>query len=375
MKQDAKTLPTEPPVKFQITAQEHFDFSSPAYRNLFEHSGATAFQSPFWLDHFYRKLVRQVGAQPLIITVHLEGSRTPDAVIPLVREKYYGFHILQPADLGIADYNSIIGERHVLNLLASNSDFKSQLIRCLDPFDIVLFRKQRPDTFDAGLLFNQVRMTPSVSSAYEIDLEAGYDQWFKTTLSRNMRKGLKRKRNLLEREIGSLEFQELSDPQEIRQAFETMQSLRADRFKTDLLSKPEYFDFYLDVAISGSQSGETSTLVGKSKGNLVTVEFGLRQNERFLFLLGAFSGAEEHRKYSLGLMGLNEVIRQKAEQGFEKFDLTIGDEPYKQSFGAKQVALTNVSVTNGLRGQAAFTAYQSTGPGRRLLKMLMPGFS
>lgn len=360
---------------FKLEALDRYDFLSDSYRQLFEQSNATAFQSPLWLSFFYRDLVPALGADPIIIVVYLDSSPQPVLVLPYVRQKYFGFNIMQPADLGVADYNAVVGSSDVLPGLAKEPEFKRQLAAVLKPCDILLFRKERPDAFSICNLFESVRETPSVGSAYEVEMDTDYDSWFKATLSKNSRKGLARKRRGFCQEHGDLNFREVSDPVGIRRAFDFMREQRTLRYKDDLFSRPAYFEFYLKVAIAGAETGFASTFVGETTDGLITVDFGVIHADRHLFLMSAFSGAEAHRKYSLGLLAVSEVIKAGREKGLSTFDLTIGDEPYKQSFGVEKISLTNVSIVNGMRGRAAFTAYQSAGPLRKMLKTLMPDFN
>ncbi|MCV0423962.1 MAG: GNAT family N-acetyltransferase, partial [Roseibium sp.] len=354
MNRDAKVMPTESQVQFRLESDETHDFTSKAFHLLCDHSRITAFQSPQWLDLFYSKLVPSLGAQPLVLKIYIGDSCHPDVVIPLVRERYYGFHILQPADLGVADYNAIIGSNESLTRLAETPGFKEQLIEALQPFDLLLFRKQRQDVFDVGRLFAEVSRSLNINSAYDVNIGEGYENWLKTCVSKNSRSGLRRKRNAFGKEVGKLEYVSLSNAKEIHHAFKAMRELRSARFENDLLSKPEYFDFYLKMAELGAEKGDAVTFVGLWNDQIMSIDFGLRCNGRFLLLLGAFSGAEHHQRYSLGLLGLTELIRQETARGTQIFDFTIGDEPYKRTFGAEKVALHNVSVINGLRGQAAF---------------------
>ena len=190
-----------------------------------------------------------------------------------------------------------------------------------------------------------------------------------------MRKGLRRKRNGFEKDCGTLSFHELTEEKDIDEAFNLMRELRAARYEGDLFSRPEYFEFYRNVAVLGSQQGTASTFVGKFEDQIMSVDFGLRHKDRFLFLLGGFSNNDEYQRYSLGLIGLCEKIRDEMERGRTIFDFTIGDEDYKQSFRADRIPLTNVTSTSGLVGRLAFSAYQSRGSIRGVLKKLMPKFN
>jgi CelD/BcsL family acetyltransferase involved in cellulose biosynthesis len=360
---------------YRIEVCKEYDFLSNEYSTLFESAAATAFQSPLWLHEFYKTLVPGCGAEPIIMKIYREGQEQPEVILPLVRETYFGIQIIQPADLGVADYNAVIGSPKSLEDVCAVPGLASKILTAMKPYHILLFRKQPPSTFDASKLFSKARKTPNISSSYEVEIEQTHDHWLKTHVSKNMRKGLRRKLSGFQKDHGPLEYSELSNEADIVNAFEIMRDLRAGRYETDLFSRPEYFAFYRNLAVKGAQTGMTSTFVGKLENRIMSIDFGVRHKGRFLFLLAAFVDDEDMKRYSLGLLGLNEKIRHEADLGTTIFDFTIGDEPYKLSFGAEQIPLTNVTVTAGPIGQLAFTAYQSRGPFRRTLKKLMPKFS
>ncbi|CTQ65703.1 GNAT family N-acetyltransferase [Roseibium alexandrii] len=361
--------------EYRIEACNTYDFLSEEYSTLFKGSNATAFQSPLWLHEFYHTLVPGHGAEPLIIKISSKGSDHPDAILPLVRETHFGIRIVQPADLGVADYNAIVGSEEKLTALANNPSVAEGILSAIQPYHLILFRKQRPCAFDVAKLLPGANRTPNTSCSYEVDAGAGYDNWFTTSVSKNMRKGLKRKTNGFEKTHGKLEFAELCDERSIVDAFQLMRELREARYEANLFSRPEVFEFYQNIAVKGQRHGIASTFVSKFEDRILSIDFGVRHKSRFLFLLGAFYEEQDFQRYSLGLLGLNELIRREAEAGHTIFDFTIGDEPYKLSFGAEQIPLTNITVTSGPIGRLAFTAYQSRGPFRRTLKKLMPKFS
>ncbi|QDG76129.1 GNAT family N-acetyltransferase [Labrenzia sp. PHM005] len=360
---------------YRIETSDAYDFLSDHFSALFDRSSATAFQGPLWLEQFYKTIVPGAGATPIIVTIYLNGSQDPAVVIPLVRETHFGIQIIQPADLGVADYNAVIGSDENLEVLAKTPSFSKDLLKAIRPYDLILFRKQPPWVFDAAQLFSGAEKRPNISSSYEAVIGRDYDQWLNNVVSKNMRKGLRRKRNGFEKDYGELSFHELAEEKEIDEAFKLMRELRAARYEDDLFSRLEYFQFYRNVAVLGSQQGIASTFVGKFEDQIISVDFGLRQNDRFLFLLGGFSNNEEYQRYSLGLIGLCEKIRDETERGRTIFDFTIGDEDYKQSFRADRIPLTNVTATSGLVGRLAFSAYQSRGSLRGVLKKLMPKFN
>lgn len=293
-------------------------------------------------------------------------------VMPFVRQTKFGTKIIQPADLGITDYNTIVALPEVLDQLANQEEFGAHLKQALSPFDILLFRKQRPESFDISKLLNGMTRTANQNSAFEMEMIAPFEEWQRVTLSKSKRKGLARKRRNFDKEIGELTFKTLTDAEEIKQAFIFLRDERGKRYPDDLLSKPAYFDFYLDVAIKQAKNGKTVTYIGTANGQLITAEFGLHDDGRHIMLLGTYSSDEIYRKYSPGLHSIMDMMRTRKEQNIQFFDFSIGDEDYKESFGATCVPLYNMILTNGIKGRLAAYIYRDNAFIKKLIKKLSP---
>jgi CelD/BcsL family acetyltransferase involved in cellulose biosynthesis len=131
----------------------------------------------------------------------------------------------------------------------------------------------------------------------------------------------------------------VSDPCGIRAAFESMRRFRENRWENDLLRDPGPFEFYLDVAILGSRSGFARTYALTVNGNVLSVLFGVYHNGRFCFLLLGFDH-QNFRNHSTGLLILENVIEDCIRRENDVFDLTIGDEEYKQRFATRTVPMS-----------------------------------
>lgn len=356
----------------EINVVSQFDFMSADYKQLFEQSNATIFQSPFWLDSFYHTLPDALNAEPVIVTVRDTKTEQLIMVMPFVRQTKFGTKIMQPADLGITDYNSIIVLPEVLDQMANQEEFGAQLKQALAPFDILLFRKQRPESFDISKLLNGITRTANQNSAFEMEMVAPFEEWQRETLSKQNRKGLARKRRNFDKEFGELTFNTLTDAEEIKQAFIFLRDERGKRYPDDLLSKPAYFDFYLDIAIKQAKRGKAVTYIGTANGQLITAEFGLYDEGRHIMLLGTYSSDEIYRKYSPGLQSIMDMMRTRKEQNIQFFDFSIGDEDYKGSFGAICVPLYNIILTNSIKGRLAAYIYRDNAFIKKLIKKLSP---
>ena len=359
------------PQSYEIEVLPSFDFEGEEYAALFAKSAVTAFQSPHWLAAFYQKLCPSLGVEPLIIAVR-DNAGSLVMVLPMVRKALSFAKIIQPADLGITDYNQIIASSETLDAASSDQAFKDQLLNALKPFDLLLFRKVRSDSFDVARLFDNAVKINGDSAAHDLPMPMPFDEWKQATLSKSTRKGLDRKRRNIEKEVGPLTFKTLTDAAEIETAFEMLRLERGKKYPGDILSQSAYYDFYLKVAKEGATSGDAVTIIGQVEGKTLTVDFGLHQDGRHLLLLGAFDSSEEFKKYSLGLQGILEVMKGRKEIGIDMFDFTTGDEDYKASLHTTPVPMHHYILSNGVVGRIGQMAYQDNSFARKLVQQLLP---
>ena len=359
------------PQSYEIDVLSSFDFEGEEYAALFAKSNGTAFQSPRWLDAFYESLCPSLGVEPFIVIAR-DSSGTLQIVLPMVRKAVSFAKIIQPADLGITDYNQIIASGETLDAVSKDAAFKSQLVKALKPFDLLLFRKVRSDSFDIARLFDNAVKIDGDSAAHDLPMPMPFDEWKQATLSKSTRKGLDRKRRNIEKEVGPLTFKTLTDEAEIETAFEMLRLERGKKYPGDLLSQNAYYDFYLKVAKEGAASGDAVTIIGQIQGKTLTVDFGFHQDGRHLLLLGGFDSSEELKKYSLGLQGILKVMKGRKQVGIDMFDFTTGDEDYKASLHTTRVPMHHYILSNGVVGRIGQMAYQDNSFARKLVQRLLP---
>ena len=131
-----------------------------------------------------------------------------------------------------------------------------------------------------------------------------------------------------------------------------MKQYRGPRFHArgdgDLLQRPEYFQFYSDIAARGAGSfARLYTL--KMDDRVIAAVLGLCHNGSFLIIMGAFD-VEGFKSQSLGALMFEQVARDCIERGDRILDFTIGDEPYKMQFGARPAPMWTVTRTGSTAG-------------------------
>lgn len=344
---------------YHINVSDYFDFQSPEYSALFEKSAATVFQSPLWLTHIYSDLVKQLGADPLIVTARCKQTNELKLLLPMVRRRYNGLACIEPADFGICDYNAVVADHGVTEAFFTDKSLQKKVSEALKPFQLIFFRKMPEECPVVTSVFQKPKVGEMESRSYETEIWGPYEEWRDQSLSSSFRKELRRKRRKLEQH-GPVRFEILQQEDEIRAAIQLLAQMRSERFDDDLLHLPFYQDFYENIAVEGAKTGEAQTILLYAGDDIAAVEFGSIHDQCYHFLLGGF---DERRfsKSSPGMLMIEFVLSERIRQGDNRADFTIGDEAYKAKFNASPKTLKHMAVTGGLVGQLAHMAYDNGG--------------
>lgn len=343
--------------EFEIRAERSFDFGGLDYATLFARASASAFQHPLWVQAVYATLAPARNAEPLIITARRPEDGALVMVLPMLRRRARGLTTVGYADLGVSDYNVPIAAADDWDLLCNQPGVAETILNACGRFDLLRIPKLRPDGLDlTHLLGPRGRTSPHVR-AYSAALPGSFAQWREAQMNPSLRKELDKKRRRLDRN-GGAEFQRLQDPNAITDALARLHVFRRPRFEVrdeqDVLDDPSVMAFYNRVATAGAQTGFARTYTLSIEGQLAAVTFGISYRGRFLVLLSAFDAA--FSRLSLGNLLFEDVIRDCIASGDDVFDLTIGDEAYKASFGTKEMQLSVLSLTGSAVGWVAQTS-------------------
>lgn len=354
-----------------IDVEPGFDFLSAEYRAFHSLRRATVFQAPLWLDAIHRKLVPALGATQYTLTIRSRHDKALLAVIPLVIQKSAGLSILQPADFGVCDYNSIVADAHVLETLAADQSIIDRIDRLLGVAGVLIFRKVRDDGFDARRLFRKTTATPCENAAYHSEIGDDFEAWQRRTIRRKFSKELGRLGRQIEREFGPYEHRQAESEAEIREAFAFLRDSRTGRFERDLLDNEAYFAFYSDYAVTAAQSGDAITYISTLAGKPVAVLFGLAGAGEFhAVLIG--SDIDNYGRFSVGTQIIYRVIKLRFEQGFRRFDMGLGNTGYKSHFRVDETTLHNFTASRSLAGSALSFVYHRTKPLKNALRKYAP---
>jgi CelD/BcsL family acetyltransferase involved in cellulose biosynthesis len=341
--------------RFDVSIENEFDFSSNEYARLFAGSSATAFQHPLWLESIYAKLAPASGAKRLVIAVRARASGELAMVLPLLRIRRGPIRTVEFADLRVSDYIAPICGQSAFSELLGDEAACREIQRLLQPFDLLRIPKLPDGAVSLeGLLDARPRVSME-TNAYSVGLIAPFDAWRSSALDRSYQKELAKKFRQLEKK-GELAFS-CEERSSVVATLEMMKQYRGPRFHAqgdgDLLQRPEYFDFYSDVALRGN--GTFSRLYAlRMDGRVIAAVLGLCHKEAFLIIMGAFD-IDGFKSQSIGALMFEQVAKDCIGRGDRVLDFTIGDEPYKKQFGAQASPMWMVTQTGSAAG--AFANY------------------
>lgn len=359
--------------KWLLSLEKEFDFKSNEYESLFSEADATIFQSPYWLDAFYSCLVEALSVEPVIITLRDETDRL-QLVLPCIRQQSGGIKIVQPADMGVSDYNCIVARNNAIEAILASNELQNNIVKALMPYDVFIFRKQRSDKPRIEEILIGASISAADFNSYEVELEGSFEAWSRQNMSKQFRSTNRAKLKKLNAQIGSCQFETLFDKASVEKAMAFIRDNRSSRYEGDLLLQPAFFNFYRTIAVEYAKDGFAQTFAARINGEIVAAVFGLNLNGRYCFLLCGFL-FDELGKYSIGGLTTSELIRDRVEIGSKIFDFALGDENYKKRYNTRAIEIQNAVYTNSMAGTLVSLVYQNAKPLKNLLKKFNPKLS
>ena len=341
----------------ELSVSEDFDFTSEEYSRLYRQSDATAFQHPIWQMAMQTHVQSQPDITARTLLFRCKSSGALMGLVPFVARKKLGATILEYANFGLVDYALPTLHYKFWQWVPDSKTLKAELDKILGRYDMLRI-KHMPTSDPAFLrLLPNSCMERASFSAHVAELGPDYQTWRESVISKAERKSRDKKRRAMMRN-GEWKMELLDDPAEIAEAFGYLRAFHKDRFAdrpgTDMLQCDNSFQFYIDLASSSARHGFTRTYRFTYDGEIVAVQFGIEDANRYLYLIMGIN-YDRMGKYSPGLLMTEDIIQDCIADGIEIFDLTIGDEPYKAKFGTKPVPIYTLWHAHSMLGSMGRT--------------------
>jgi CelD/BcsL family acetyltransferase involved in cellulose biosynthesis len=342
----------------EITFELHQDLAAAErdWRKLEAAAELSPFQTFAWLSAWQRHMGAPSGIMPAIVV----AKRGDEILFLLPLAVTSGGLTRRLTFLGqeLCDYNAPLLARDFTSTVGH--EFAAlwrqihQLIQATPALrhDTIAFAKmpERVGAQPNPLLCLDVRLNPS--GAYETVLGADWEQFYTSKRSSATRR---RDRTKLKRlgEMGEVRF---VDPQEDTDIASTLDTLIAQKSKqlvrmgvADLFARPGYVEFLreLSSAPAGQRLVHVSHLdVGATRA---AVNLGLIHRGCYYHVLASYDDGEVSR-FGPGAAHLRELLKFAIARGLQRFDFTIGDEPYKRDWCESEQRLHDYSAAVTVRG-------------------------
>jgi CelD/BcsL family acetyltransferase involved in cellulose biosynthesis len=196
------------------------------------------------------------------------------------------------------------------------------------------------------------------------------DSWsdFLERLSAKSRSTYVRKERRLAREH-QVQIERIERPDRLNDAMCSLFTLHNERWvklgQPGVFGSPRARAFHLELATSLLERGRLSLLIMSADGVPVGATYSFRYGGAEYYYASGFQSADEWAVYSLGKLLLLHAVRDAITDGLATFDLTRGDEAYKETLRSRTVpnyrlliarsgiAFRCYSLASRLRGGAA----------------------
>lgn len=357
----------------EVAVEPEFDFGAREFQLLCELSKVTAFQDARWLALLHREVAPTFAAEPVTVTVRDKISGELMLVLPLVRMSNNRLRVLEFADFGVCDYLAAIYDPKSAARLIADASLPARIADLLPAADLVTLRKLRSHDPVLERLFPDAHRARMRVSSHAVSIGTDWREWRQQKVNGSLRRELDAKRRRFAK-AGTPRFALIEDEAEIVRAFDALRQFRAHRFGdrgiADVIDAEAVFSFYRQIAIEGARTGTSRTFCLYLSGEPVAVMFGLADRKIFSLLLVGFDLAR-YRRFSVGLLAIEDTLRASFEAGDKAYDFTIGDYPYKDQFGAEPAPLYEWHVPQTLRGRIVLFWIECLRETKRTLKPLV----
>ena len=343
-----------------IRVHRSFEQAEARWRAVQRDCACYGFQSYDWLVTWYKTLGARQGWEVLLVELTDADDRTL-MLLPLGRRRQYGLRIAGFLGGEVTDYNA--------PLLRADVDVSAfaalwpVIVRLLGGVDV--FHARRMPLHVEGVANPMVALAgmQHTEQAHVATLTTSFEEFQKQRSAKVFADTRRQLRRL--GELGTVQLLIDTSPPQRAQVVDTMARQKTRRWhdtgSRDLFAEEGYLAFYQDLAAHGLGGGAVVVSALYVDEHLVATHWGIRYGKRFYWLMPGYEDGEWGR-YSVGRILLDAVVRDCIAQGLALFDLTVGDEAYKQQWADHVLPLYAGQQGHSLRGKlvvALSNAYQA----------------
>jgi len=300
-------------------------------------------ESPGQSFDFVRLWVRDRGIRPAdqhYVIGSVNGE--PLALLPLHRKRMNGVRIFTWFPGSHAGCYAPIADPARLSALgpAGRAALWKAMMQALKGADLVYLRSVPASVDGQPGLFDELGSSLGVETLYRAQFSS-WDQCDHEQRSRSRRKHDRQQGDRLAA-LGSVAFEELTDPAAALTALDTMFAQRSARFRAqgirDAFVADDLISFYRS-ALDPASGLDVRLHVLRLDGVIVAVRYNMVHGERMFCLISSMSDCERIQSGSPGKQCLLRVMQTVFDQGISVFDMGSGHTDEKRHWCNIQVPL------------------------------------
>lgn len=341
------------PAGWQVKLHRSFPELATEWQALTAEVNVSVFETYEWLSVWYQTLGQRQGYQLFLFSLYDEDN-VIRAIIPLGTYPQNSLTALGFLGGEVTDYRAPIVHPDCWQKMHPDQFLQLwvHLVEAVPEVDLIDIKRMKDNL--SGIpnpLCHLSYVTPN-EQAHAALLPEHYDTFQETRKSRLFADIRRQKKRLAE--VGELSIVEVVPLTEQKQLMDTLVQQKSQRWKEshsrDLFAEPGYIDFYQTL----SQQPDSDVKVIMSGVHMnhawIATHWGIRYGQTFYWILPTYDNGEWNR-YSAGKILLDAMVQWSIHESIQVFDLTVGDEEYKQQWANRTQALYGGLYGMSLRGR------------------------
>lgn len=327
------------------------------WREFETRADCTVFQTYDWLATWQNRIGNPAGIVPLVV-VGRDQDRRILFILSLMLASHGPWRRLSWLGSDLCDYNAPMLAAHFSQRIDPERFVDlwrdvTRLVRRHVRYDLIDLQKMPQRIGAQQNPFLNLKVIAAASGAHSTALGKDWDAFYAAKRSAATRQ---RDRNKLKRLTahGEVRFTTAEREEDIAGTLDWLLDQKTQSLARMGISSPfgraQTRQFYLDVATSPSRRADVSRLdIGPV---VATASFGLIFRGAYHYLVASYQSGELAR-FGAGNVHLHHLLRRAIDLGLDRFDFTIGDEPYKQNWCDVEEKLYDHVSAATLRGALA----------------------
>lgn len=357
----AASVPTSPIASraWQVTVHDHIEPLAEQWRALETSGCCSVFQSYDWLSVWYEVTLQRGLAEALIVTARRDGAVAPEVILPLCRLRRRGYFEVTFPDILVGDFAGPLFVSDAFDDPDSVRALWDMILRTLPACDIVHLTKIAERIGAApNPLLQLPGLVPFPCRKWGLPLEP-WSGSVPDLVPEPVLASANKRRAALERKYGRI-VTWTEDPKQLPELYEELVQMRTERSeriqRDEALNIDVWREFYARLAARRHERMRSIVVRIEIEGQVIATFFGVGYGGAVHYLLPTFA-MKKWSRYTPGFQLIVDALEMSSARGYAYFDFTIGDEPYKESFGARQSPLHEIMAPTSLRGWPLYTLW------------------